>query len=414
MIFALSCLLLTTLVGAYLYLAFRRTGKKDGITASQALYNRRMEELNEDIKSGELRQELAEAAEQDIVRVTQDDELQTTKRETRNASVVTSTAIALFIIIGITTATYYNVGDLDRALGRQPDLADPTNLQMIDAIEALKARLAIEPDNVEGWLLLGRTQMEMANFSEATSAFLKANKLRPNTPGIMLQYADSLAMQAGGNLTPQSKRLVTEVLALEPDNISALWLAGLGAAEEKDIELAKKYLNRAREITASVGASTLELDQIIARLSGEDINTTTTTSAETVKQSRNQDKNVFTPSIPVVITISASLAEELDGTEVLFVFARAEGQKGPPVAVRRETNVNFPFRTSLDQSMSMAPQFTLQPGQKIKVAARLSKSGQALPQTGDFTGNAGSSFDYPDGAPTEDSPITILLDGKQP
>ena len=75
--------------------------------------------------------------------------------------------------------------------------------------------------------------------------------------------------------------------------------------------------------------------------------------------------------------------------------------------------MTFPYSTALDQSMSMAPQFTLQPGQRVKVAARLSKSGQALQQTGDFTGEA-LPFDYPAESPSEDAPITMLINAKQP
>lgn len=438
MIFILSCLTLLLLVGGYLFSVFSRIGQNDGIAASKALYNRRMKELSEDIESGELKAELAEAAEQDIVRVTMDDEQQIVHRETRNASVVASTGIAFFIVSTISMFTYFQVGDIDRALGKEPApivAGMPMDDQAIlDAIEALKARLEIEPDNAEGWMLLGRTQMELGKYAEAADAFLKANELRPKTPGIMLQYADALAMKAGGSLTSESKRIVAEVLQLEPNNISALWLAGLGAAEEKNIVQAKTYLNRAREITASVGASTLELEQIIAGLDGKapedqhdhDENTQpdphasvenkAIASAEVSPASGPEPEtdsasSAFVPAIPILIEVSETLLAALDGNETLYVFARAEGAAGPPVAVRRETDVSFPFRTFLDQSMAMSPQFSLQPGQTVKVAARLSKSGQALPQPGDLIGNA-AAFEYPHQTPTDTSPLLIVIDSK--
>lgn len=409
MTFIAICLALTAFVAGYFYSVFRRTKLKDDVAASKTLYLRRMRELHEDVETGELLAELADAAQQDIVRVTMDDEKQIAHRHNRNAPVVPSTVIALLIVVSVSTATYLAVGDLDRALGRLPAqtaTAPVDEASILAAIESLKEQLAIDPENPQGWALLGRTMMAMGDYDQAVSAFDKANQLVPNAPAIMLQYADALAMQSGGDLTVQSRQLVHEVLEIEPNNISALWLAGLGAAEQQDIGQAQIFLKRARELSAAAGASTIELDQIIAQLAPDPA------SVKSADNISDNDANSL-PAIPITVEIAPKLAASIDGTETLFVFARATGVSGPPIAVRRESNISFPFTTTLDETMAMAPQFRLTAGQTITVAARLSKSGQALPQTGDLVGHT-EPFNYPSANPDVSQPLKIVINDSHP
>ena len=416
MIFALVCgALLLMVIGIFFYVLSRGDiAARPADSASKALYERRVEELEQDITSGEMLPDLAEAAEQDIVRVTLDDEKQVAVRELTNAPVIPSALITLVIVVAISGATYWSVGDVQRALGREPP---PASAQTLDeesirqAIEGLKDQLNTDPDNAEGWMLLGRTMMALGEYEGAARSLEKAMALVPNAPGLMLQYADAIAMNAGGKLTDEAQQIVRDALALEPDNVSALWLAGLGAAERANNAQALTYLTRARELTVAAGAPTQELDQVIARL---DPNNQALDQSAQVTQDENPSTSSSTdlPAIPIIVELKDEFASALDGEESLFIFARVVGQSGPPVAVRREDNVTFPLTTSLDQTMSMAPQFRLKAGQSVVVAARLSKSGQAMPQAGDLIGQA-EAFKFPDQTPPADSPLKITIDSIQ-
>ncbi|MGR8950202.1 MAG: c-type cytochrome biogenesis protein CcmI [Gammaproteobacteria bacterium] len=416
MIFALaSGALVLIVIGIFYYVLSRREiTASPAESASKALYERRVEELAQDITSGEMLPDLAQAAEQDIVRVTLDDEKQVAVRQLTNAPVLPSALIALVIVVAVSGATYFSVGDLQRALGREPA---PATAQTLDeesirqAIEGLKDQLNTDPDNAEGWMLLGRTMMALGEYEQAVISLKKAMALVPNAPGLMLQYADAIAMSAGGKLTEEAQQIVRDVLAIEPDNVSALWLAGLGAAERDDNIQALAYLSRARELTAAAGAPTQELDQVIARLNPDD-QALDQSAQFTQGENSSASSSTDLPAIPILIELKDEFADALDGDESLFVFARVVGQSGPPVAVRREDNVSFPFTTSLDQTMSMAPQFRLKNGQSIVVAARLSKSGQAMPQAGDLIGQA-EAFNFPDQTPPSNSPLKITIDSTQ-
>jgi cytochrome c-type biogenesis protein CcmH len=68
----------------------------------------------------------------------------------------------------------------------------------------------------------------------------------------------------------------------------------------------------------------------------------------------------------------------------LFVFARAAEGTGPPLAVLRTQPTQWPVTFQLDDSLAMLPSRRLSGFARVIVEARLSKSGQALPQSGDL------------------------------
>ena len=412
MIFAIVCLSLLLVCGVYLYFALSKSYSTEVHPSAKTLYAERLRELTEDIQSGEIVAEQEQAAEQDIVRVTLDDEKQIKRRELKNAPPLPSVSAVLVILAAVSIATYISLGDLDRALGREPSVeSEPpiTEATVQSAIVELKQQLETNPDNAEGWALLGRTMMAIGNYPEALTALKKANELVPDAPGLMLQYADALAMNAGGEITEQAHELVTRVLEIDPNNIAALWLAGLGAAERHDNTAAIDFLTRAREISEKTGVSTSELDNVLTRLQNSP-NKASDVENMTVKSTEGRSETL--PPIYIDVAIAPHFEKNLTGEETLYVFARVEGQSGPPVAVRKAQNVQFPYRTSLDQTMSMAPQFRLAAGQSIVVAARLSHSGHAMPEAGDLVGNA-QPFRYPDDNPQQTDPLSIIIDSTQ-
>jgi cytochrome c-type biogenesis protein CcmH len=70
----------------------------------------------------------------------------------------------------------------------------------------------------------------------------------------------------------------------------------------------------------------------------------------------------------------------------LFVFARETNGPPMPVAIVRATKKDLPFNFRLDDSVSMMPSRKLSDVGTVVIVARLSKSGQAMPQSGDLEG----------------------------
>lgn len=89
-----------------------------------------------------------------------------------------------------------------------------------------------------------------------------------------------------------------------------------------------------------------------------------------------------------VITVNVSLDPKLKAkvvpSDTLFVFAKAAQGPAMPLAIKRLTAAQLPARVTLSDSMSMLPNLTLSKFDHIVLGARISKSGNAVPQRGDY------------------------------
>jgi cytochrome c-type biogenesis protein CcmH len=112
-------------------------------------------------------------------------------------------------------------------------------------------------------------------------------------------------------------------------------------------------------------------------------------------------------AISGTVSIAPSLAGKGSATDTLFVFARETNGPPMPVAIMRATKKDLPFTFRLDDSNSMMPSRTLSDVAMVVIVARLSKSGQAMPQSGDLEGMSQPVKPGTDG-------VTIVIDRERP
>ena len=115
----------------------------------------------------------------------------------------------------------------------------PAQIQKM--VDALVERLRANPQDAEGWAVLGRSFYALGRHAEAADAFSKATAMLPNDAQLLADYADAMAMANGERLDEQSIALIRRAVQADPNNQKALWLGGTAEFESGNFAGAVKY-----------------------------------------------------------------------------------------------------------------------------------------------------------------------------
>ena len=144
--------------------------------------------------------------------------------------------LALLLLLPMTTLLLYQGVGTPAGVAvteTPPSVADDADINQL--LMQLEARMAAEPDDVEGWLLLGRSYRSLQRFSESRTAFEQARRLAPEDPAVAVELAEAMIFTSPpGQPDPAVNELLEEALARAPDMQKALWLAGMMAAQRGD------------------------------------------------------------------------------------------------------------------------------------------------------------------------------------
>jgi cytochrome c-type biogenesis protein CcmH len=123
-------------------------------------------------------------------------------------------------------------------------IPDDQRRTMINGMVArLAAKQAADPNNLDGWLQLGRAYAVLGETDKAADAFDKAMALKPDDTSIVLQAAQDLS-RAQDPKQPLSPRLVAVLKraeAINPKEAVVLWFLGIAALQDKRPNDAKRY-----------------------------------------------------------------------------------------------------------------------------------------------------------------------------
>ncbi len=108
-------------------------------------------------------------------------------------------------------------------------------------VAALAKKLEENPNDVAGWIMLGRSYSSLEKFSEANAAYKKAIELKSDDADLLADYGFVLAMANGKSLSGEPAEIINRALKIDPENPKALELAGAAAFEAKDFPLAIKH-----------------------------------------------------------------------------------------------------------------------------------------------------------------------------
>ena len=145
-------------------------------------------------------------------------------------------AIALLLLLPLLATVGYGLLGNPKALDPTQTSAPPkmTQEQINGMVAKLAARMAANPDDLKGWLMLARSYKTMGRYDEAVSAYSKAEKLVNEEPDLLASYAETIAMANGKGLKGRPFQLIERALKLDPKHPHALFLAGAAAMEAGD------------------------------------------------------------------------------------------------------------------------------------------------------------------------------------
>ncbi len=276
--------------------------------------------------------------------------------------------MAIFFVAVASAALYSYTGspDVPSGPGQQPDVGA--------MVAALAARLESEPDNLNGWKMLGRSYLTLGDFKGAVTAFERAVQLESaENPQTLVDLGLALLQAAGQQPTPRAVTLFENALALEPNHPEALFYSGFAAANRGDESLAADRWEALLATNPPAEIRSL-LEQRIAAWRGQPV-------AAAARPELQSDAVV-----EVAVSLSDSATSALPAEATVFVIARDPAAPSPPIAVTRRRLSELPAVVSLGDRESMMPGRSLSGFDEFELVARVSVSGTPVAQPGDWFG----------------------------
>jgi cytochrome c-type biogenesis protein CcmH len=313
----------------------------------------------------------------------------------QRANIAATVVAAAFSLIAF--AAYFWASDWPWGAAQQTaqpnETAQPNAPHDLEQMVALlQQRLSQQPEDLEGWKLLGRSATVLRNYPVARDAFLQAyTRSEGQDPDVVAGYAESLVLNDEREIDGQAAELFEKAVTMAPDNARALWYGGIVAYRRGDLALAQQ-----RWVELQNHDLPPDLRQMVAERLSE------------LEKQPNAPPPGSQPATPVSalasisIQLAPALAAQVPPQATLFVIAR-RGEGGPPLAVVRRPVGTWPVAITMSDTDAMMPGTSLASAGPVRLIARISRSGQPTATSGDPYGEVGYDFSMT-------NPVTVTID----
>lgn len=247
-------------------------------------------------------------------------------------------------------------------------------------VARLARKLEQNPDNLDGWLLLGRSYTQLQEYPLAIRSFQRADRLSGGKSAeALVGEAEALARNDENELDGRAAKLIEQALVVDPNDGKALFFGAAVAMRKGALPLARKRFTALLALNPPDNIKPLiqkQIDQIDQEMAGGG------PTQATAKAAADSGAKVR-----INVSLAPSLAQSAAGSSPLFVFVRDPGRPGPPLAVKRLES-HFPQTVELTASDSMVPGRAIAAGQKVQVVARIARSGNPVGASGDPIGES--------------------------
>lgn len=265
-------------------------------------------------------------------------------------------------------------------LSQRVQITATTPAQLAEQTRVWQQTTQQRPEDAEAWLTLARLHAAQNAHALAEQALARVLTLSPE-PDLWIERAQMKALSAGGVYAGAPWQWIQEVLRVQPMHLNALVLAGSAAWSEKRHAAAQGYWQLALSLVPSESEAAKNLQQALAQVAQMAEMAPAAPSASAPSASLAGDAQ---PVIRGEVRVSPEVQSQIASGATLFVYAVAEEGSRRPVAIWRGTPTSWPVPFALSDSMGMGAPPVLSSLAQVRLVARISKTGSAQKQAGDF------------------------------
>jgi len=308
--------------------------------------------------------------------------LRSARREGRPRGPFVLALILALVTPPIVLGAYLAVGT-PQALQAVP--AAENQATLVDATRQLQESLQRKPNDAQGWALLAQAYSALDQPQQALDALNHLLKLKPDDPDAMVAWVEATAETSPSHrIDDVSRAKLQRALQIEPTHQRALWLLGISDFQRNDYAGAAKQWKVLLPLLEPGSRVAETVKQQLAEAEARAGGTQSTGLTEADPATASSTAATSSVVLDVTVKLDPKLAAKVQPADTLFVFARAVNGPPMPLAVARLKASQLPAKVTLTDAMAMTPAMTLSKFPKVSVAARISKSGDAMPQAGDL------------------------------
>lgn len=425
MFWVLIVLMLLVAIGLLVY-PLLKVGRTEAVAYKESnlkINEEKIKELDIDLEEGRIDQGFYNAAREELDRELLIDipaESKETAAEHYAGSVKRHPAMALLISVFIPMLVLllyldmgmHNASDESfvaaQAQGQTKESAQTEGQPSVEDMTArLEAKIEKDGGSVKEWIMLGRAQKHLGRNELAAKAFTVALERDTENAPLMLELAEVLALSNNRKFTPEARALVLKAYELEPDNPNSLWFAGVAEYQSGNYRQAIAHLKKVLPLVLNEEEVMKSIINIVAEsrnaliAQGEDMPELAqildvqslaqqAEASETVSAEPPVEK-VAGLQLQVSVDVDEQVKQKFAAGDTVFIYAKAKQGPRMPLAAQRLTLAALPATVILDDSMAMVEGMNLSAFDPLVISARITKTGSAMAQSGDYIGNIETS-----------------------
>lgn len=268
--------------------------------------------------------------------------------------------------------------------------AEITANRTASIVSRLEQRVLERPDNIYYWMLLGQFASDNVEMIRAAKYYRRAVDLDPENGQLLAQYAQALFFADKNQLTERVSRAISRAYLVDSENRVVLGLKGIEAFSQRQLTAAIDYWKRAQRGINVNGIESRSLQAGIDRAERESLRDAERTALisrpDRLLDSRLGNNQDAAGDRPVALRIALSIDPKIIySTEQVVFIAIVDPDGSPmPIAARKLSVGELPLRLQLSDRDSLVGSRLLSSFSRVRVIARLSGNGSAMPQSGDW------------------------------